>query len=53
MIQSLKKLLELDVSLIAPSIYVGYPPFEKFKNKKAYQTIVENCISRLEKGETH
>lgn len=51
-IHSLKKLLELDISLIAPSLYAGYPSFEKFDRYK-YQSVIKNCILRLEKGETH
>ena len=52
MIQSLKILLELDVSLIVPSLYVGYPSFERFDRSK-YQSAIKECISRLEKGQIH
>ena len=50
MIQSLKKLLDLDVSLIVPSLYVGYPPFGRFDSQKKYQSAIKDCISRLEQG---
>lgn len=53
MIQSLKKIRELDVSLIVPSLYAGYPPFEKFEEKSKYKLAIDECISRLEKGERH
>ena len=49
MIHSLKKLLDLDVSLIVPSLYVGYPSFEKFENRNKYKSVINECISRLEK----
>ena len=52
MIQSLKKLLELDVSLIVPSLYAGYPSFERFDRSK-YQSAIKECILRLENGERH
>ena len=53
MIQSLIKLKELNVSLIVPSLYVGYPSFEKFEEKSKYQLAIDECISRLEQGERH
>ena len=53
MIQSLKKLLDLEVSLIVPSLYVDYPPFGWFENQKKYQLAIKDCISRLEQGKTN
>lgn len=52
MIQSLKTLLKLEVSLIAPSLYAGYPSYERF-DKNKYQSAVKECIARLEKGQNH
>ena len=53
MIYSLKKLRKLTVSLIVPSLYVGYPSFEKFEDKNKYQSAIDECIVRLERGERH
>ena len=53
MIHSLKKLKELDVSFIVPSLYVAYPSFGKFEDKGKYQSVIDECISRLEQGERH
>ena len=50
MIQSLKKLLDLEVSLIVPSLYVDYPPVGHFRNQKQYRAVIKDCISRLEQG---
>ena len=52
MIQSLKILLELEVSLIVPSLYAEYPSYERF-DKNKYQSAIKECISRLEKGQIH
>ena len=53
MIRSLKKLRELEVSLVVPSLYVGYPSFEKFEDRNKYQSAIDECIVRLEQGERH
>lgn len=52
-IMSLKKLSELDVSIIVPSLYVGYPSVGKFEDKNQYRSVIADCIARLERGETH
>ena len=48
-----KKIRTLDVSLIVPSLYVGYPPYEEFEEKSKYHSAIDECISRLERGERH
>ena len=50
MIDSLKKLRELEVSLIVPSLYIGYPSFEKFEDKKKYHSAINECVTRLKRG---
>ena len=53
MVHSLRKLRKLEVSFVVPSLYVGYPAFEKFEARDKYQYVIDECISRLKRGERH
>ena len=53
MIQSLKKMRGLEVSLIVLSLYVGYSPFEKLEEEGKYHSAIDEYIFRLERGERH
>ena len=41
-------MLELDVSLIVPSLYAGYPSFERF-DKVKYQSAIKDLYLKIGK----
>ena len=53
MIQSLKKLMDLKVSYIVPSLFIGKNSIGFFSNRDSYETHLLACIERLEGGATH
>ena len=52
MCASLKKLLEFDVDILVPSLFIGNPAWEELGPRGTRQAIQE-CIERLENGAIH
>ncbi|OUR96885.1 hypothetical protein A9Q84_11145 [Halobacteriovorax marinus] len=53
MISSLRKLLELEVTMILPSLFIGDEKFAVVEDLKKYKQLINDCIQRLENGECH
>lgn len=53
MITSLRKLLDLEVTMILPSLFIGDEKFAVIKDSKKHKQLINDCIQRLENGECH
>lgn len=53
MISSLKRLLDLEVTHIVPSLFIGPESIVKVKDSEHYRSLINDCIARLIDGKTH
>lgn len=47
LLQSLEKLVDLDVDVIVPAIFIGDKQFESFPRLKDYKYIIRDCMAKL------
>ena len=53
MISSVMKMLNYDIDVVIPSLFIGEIQYEFFDNPKTFKGYINNCIECLRAGQKH